>query len=182
MDLSRGVAIESDGDPRAVFQEAEAERVRPFWSPAARLYSEPAELRETVGSLLSDWLERTGTDVPAYAAQLGWPTRELALLCDDAFEPHAFSPERLGMALASTGRTADDFESALRRTISVDQFSGATGTATAQGMVFARRARRKSPGAAGSRSGSGSPPRNAAADFESYVTRAVRAFRTAPGR
>ncbi|MBA3422731.1 MAG: hypothetical protein H0U12_12745 [Thermoleophilaceae bacterium] len=183
-DVARGVAIESDEDPRAAFQEAEAERVRRFWSPAARLYSEPAEVREkTVGGLLSEWLERTGWDVPGYAAQLGWPTNELVLLCDDAFEPQAFPPERVGTALASAASTAGDFEDALRRTVGVDQFSPAAGATPTQGMVFARPARRsKSHRADQAGPASDSPPRDAAAGLENYVTRAVRAFRRASAR
>jgi hypothetical protein len=180
-DVSRGASIESDEDPRAVFQEAEAERVRSFWSPAARLYSERADVRETVGSLLSDWLDQTGWDVPGYAAQLGWPEHELALLYHDAFEPKEFSPERVGTALASAAATSDDFEAALRRTISVEQFGA--GPTPQQGMVFARPARkRKSARAPGARSASGTGPRDAGAELETYVTRAVRAFRRASGR
>ena len=184
MDASRGVSIESDEDPRAVFQEAEAERVRSFWSPAARIYSEPADVPETVGSLLSDWLTQTGWDVPAYAAQLGWPAHELALLCEDAFEPQEFTPERIGTALASAAATSDDFEAALRRTITVDQFRRGAGPSPAQGMVFARPARRKKKPAraAGARSESGIGPRDAVAELETYVTRAVRAFRRTSGR
>jgi hypothetical protein len=182
-EVSRGVSIESDEDPRAVFQEAEVERVRSFWSPAARLYSERADVGETVGSLLSDWLNETGSDVPGYAAQLGWPEHELALLYHDAFDPQEFSPERVGTALASAVGTPDDFEAALRLTISVEQFGRRAGPTRPHGMVFARAARRsKSARAPGARSASGTGPRDAGAELETYVTRAVRAFRRASGR
>jgi hypothetical protein len=182
-DVGRGVAIESEADPRAIFQEAEVERVRHYWTPAARLYSEPAGVPETLGDLLSSWLERTGWDVPGYAAELGWPAEELALLRDDAFEPRAFPPERVGAALASAVSTPRQFEDALRHTITVDQFGSAAGAAPEQGMVFARPARRrKSRGAGRTRPSSESAAADPAAEFERYVTRALRAFRRASGK
>lgn len=50
-DVPRGVAVLADGDPRTIFQEEEAERVRPFWQPAARMFAEEApEAAATVGS------------------------------------------------------------------------------------------------------------------------------------
>ena len=41
-DVPRGVPVLADEDPRTIFQEEEAERTRPFWQPAARVFAEGA--------------------------------------------------------------------------------------------------------------------------------------------
>lgn len=180
-DVKRGVPVETDEDPRAEFQEAEAERVRDFWKPAARLYAEPVQAAEkvtarTVGDLLSNWLERTGWDVPGYAAHIGWSAKELAVLYDDSFDPRTFQPERIGIVLGAADTSDEEFEAALRRTITVEQFAGFGGGSTSQGMAFPRATR-----SAKSRHvpASQKAQREPAAELERYVKRAVRAFRRA---
>lgn len=177
----RGVAIEADEDPRAVFQDSEAERVAAFWEPAAELYGEAraGEQSATVGTLLSGWLGERA--VGEYAREIGWSEREVALLCGDAFEPLTFEPERIGLALAPTGASATDFELALRRSMTLEQFN-APGHPTQQRAqrVFARTARRKGRGVSKRKptaraTGAGDP----AEEFERYVQRAVHAFKDA---
>jgi hypothetical protein len=183
-DVTRGVPIESDEDPRAEFQEAESERAREFWKPAGRLYGEPAIATEpaddaTVGDLLTDYLRRSGWDVPSYATHIGWPVEELAALCADSFEPRHQRPELIGMALWPAIIHEDQFESALRRTISINQFAGAGESATSQGMTFPRAAQ---PGKRRSARPSAQAPRDPAIELERYVQRAVRGFRRAAGK
>lgn len=182
-DARRGVAIEADEDPRAAFQESEAERVATYWAPAAELYSEagPVEQPATIGTLLSAWLHSGEYDVAEYARELGWSEQQVTLLRDDAFHPLAVEPERVGLALAPTGANAAQFEAALRRSIAVEQFE-ASPSSEAQGAapVFARPARRRRRSA---QRGKPTEGRTAGHDptreYEVYIRRAIRAFEEA---
>lgn len=179
-----GAAIEGDEDPRATFQESEAERVAAYWTPAAKLYSEGRAIEQaaTVGTLLSGWLESSQRDVAEYARQLEWSEQEVALLSSDAFQPLAFEPERIGLALAPTGASAADFETALRRSIAVEQFKAPAPQKERRApRVFARPVRRKPPGGARRKPTElGRVEHNPAQEYERYVRRAVRAFVDAP--
>lgn len=178
-----GAAIEADEDPRAAFQESEAERVATYWVPAARLYSEvgPIDQAATVGTLLSGWLESGKRDVAEYARELGWSQQEVALLSGDAFEPLAMEPERVGFALARTGASAADFEAALRRSIAIEQFKAPVPSHDRKAPpVFARPVRRKRLGAARRKpSEFRRVEQDPAHQYERYVQRAVRAFEDA---
>lgn len=181
-DARRGVAIEADEDPRAAFQESEAERVATYWAPAAEVYSEAGAVEQapTIGTLLSSWLESGELDPVDYARDLGWSEQEVTLLRGDAFQPLAFPPERLGVALAATGASTADFEAALRRSMAIEQFTGAAPAEAQAAPVFARPARRKRLRAPAREP---TEPRRVeqdpAQEYELYVRRAVRAFEEA---
>jgi hypothetical protein len=178
----RGVPIDSDNDPRAGFQEAEAERARSFWKPAARLYSEPAQAAErastaTVGRLLATGLQRAAWDVPQYAAHVGLSVGDLTALCEDSFEPSKLQPELIGKALAAVAADEDEFEAALRRTIRVDQFVDFEGSSTSSHSMALPRA--AGPAKRGRTRAIAKVPRDPSAEFERYIQRAIRAFRRA---
>jgi hypothetical protein len=178
--ISRGVPIESDEDPRAAFQDAEAERAASFWMPAARLYSESEAQVQTVGSLLSEWLHREGRDPVGYAAELGWPTNDVIVLSEGTFEPTSFGPDRVGLALAMTRASKEEFEASIRRTVRVEHFAhGEPGTQ--QPMVFARPAGRKR--LTGRRRTPSGATRKAPAELlEDYVQQALASFERARRR
>jgi hypothetical protein len=180
----RGVPIDSDNDPRAGFQEAEAERARAFWNPAARLYGEPPQATETastatVGRLLTTGLQRTAWDVPQYAAHVGLSVGELTALCQDSFEPSKLQPELIGKALAAVAADEDEFEAALRRTIRVGQFVDFEGSSTTSHSMALPRA--AGPAKRGRTRAIAKVPRDPTTEFERYIQRAVRAFRRASG-
>jgi hypothetical protein len=142
-DVPRGVALRADEDPRAIFQEEEAERVRPFWQPAARLFAERApETAATVGVLLGQWLEREGYDAPDFAKELGWPKEDVVLVCTDQFDPQAFPSDRLAEAFRRTDIRSDEIETGLWQTIQPHHFEFGT-TVIEERAAFRRTARRR---------------------------------------
>lgn len=178
--VAAGVAVESDQDPRAEFQLAEADRAREFWKPAARLFSErtlagTASQAVTVGSLMCAYLQTNDWDLPRYAEHIEWPQEDLAALCKDSFRPQRLQPELVGEALVPTAVSDDEFEAALRRTITVDHFA-TYGTPDSQALSFPRAASQARGRVARA---SAKSPRSATDEFERYVDRAVRAFRRA---
>ncbi|MGH2920527.1 MAG: hypothetical protein ACRDKU_00450 [Gaiellaceae bacterium] len=142
-DVPRGVAVLADDDPRTIFQEEEAERVRPFWQPAARMFAEKApEAAATVGTLLSQWLDREGFDTADFARDLGWPQQDVLLVCADQFDPQKFASDRLVEALRRTDISSEDIEAGLWQTIQPDHFAFGI-TAIEQRAAFRRTAGRR---------------------------------------
>jgi hypothetical protein len=142
-DLPRGVPILADEDPRALFQEDEAERARPFWQPAARVYAEKApEAAASIGALLGHWLEQVGSDAEDFASELGWPKRDIVLVCTDQFDTQAFPSDRLAEAFRRTDIPSDEIEAALWQTIQPHHFEFGT-TVIEERAAFRRTARRR---------------------------------------
>jgi hypothetical protein len=142
-----GVEIVSDDDPRAMFQEEESERARPFWQPAARLYAERPAEEPSLGTVLREWLGEKGYDERDYATELGWRPSEVAAVCNDAFDPLRITAEHVAEAAASIDADSDDLGIALMRTLRPEQFAGA-GEPIQRERVFARTAGRRRRGRA----------------------------------
>jgi hypothetical protein len=142
-----GVEIVSDDDPRAIFQEEESERARPFWRPAARLYAERPAEEPSLGTVLCDWLTEQGYDEREYAKELGWRSSELLELCNDVFDPLRIPAEHIAEAAAPVDADADELGIALMRTLRPEQFAGAAAPIQKE-AVFARTAGRKRRGRA----------------------------------
>jgi hypothetical protein len=142
-----GVEIVADDDPRAIFQEEESERARPFWQAAGRLYAERPAEEPSLGTMLREWLGEQGYDERDYAKELGWPVRDIAELCNDAFDPLRLTAEHVAEAAARIDVDPDDLGAALTRTLQPKQFA-ATGAPIQREATFARTAGRKRRGKA----------------------------------
>lgn len=134
-----GVEIVSDDDPRAIFQEEESERARPFWQPAARLYADRSAEERSLGMMLCEWLAEQGYDERDYAKELGWRPSEVTELCNDAFDPLRTAAEHVADAAAAIDAEPDDLGTALMRTLEPVQFERASAPIQ-QKEVFARSA------------------------------------------
>jgi hypothetical protein len=142
-DVPRGLPVVVDADPRAIFQEEEAERARPFWHPAARVFAEKArDAVPSVGALLGNWLEQQGYDAPAFAGEIGWPTQDVVLVGADEFDPKTFSSDRLADLFRRTDIPSDDIEAGLWQTIQPCHFAFGT-TAIEERAAYRRTARRR---------------------------------------
>jgi hypothetical protein len=142
-DVPSGVPVVADDDPRAIFQEEEAERVRAFWKPAARTFAETKrETAPPVGALLGEWLEQHGYGDADFASEIGWPTRDVVLVRADQFEPRTFSSDRLAELFRHTDIPSDDIEAGLWQTIQPDHFALGT-TVIEERAAFRRTARRR---------------------------------------
>lgn len=137
-----GLEIVSDDDPRAIFQEEESERARPFWQPAARLYAERPAEEPSLGAMLREWLGQQGYDEGDYAKELGWPGRDIAALASDAFDPLRITAEQVAEVAAGIDAEPDELGAALMLTLQPEQFAGA-GAGIQQEAAFARTAGRK---------------------------------------
>jgi hypothetical protein len=127
--------------------------------------------------LMCEYLQQSDWDLPRYAEHIEWPQADLAALCKDSFQPQQLQPELIGKALVPTAVSDDQFEAALRRTITVDQFAAYdTGTSSNQALSFPRAASQARMRVARA---SAKAPRSATDEFERYIDRAVRAFRRA---
>jgi hypothetical protein len=144
-DVPVGVEIVSDEDPRAIFQEEESERARPFWQPAGRLYAERPAEAPSLGTMLREWLGQEGYDERDYAKELGWRAGDLAALSNDAFDPLRLTAEQVAEAAARIDAEPDDLGAALMRTLEPEQFAGAD-AAIQREAAFARTAGRKRRG------------------------------------
>ena len=131
----RGVPILTDEDPRALFQDEEAERAAAFWEPAARLLAEaddagaPSAVKAaTIGSLLNRWLEAQGYTAVEYAHELTWQAVEVEAICNDQIDPRAVTAERLAELFARPRKDLreldeDDLGKALSRSLRDDDFA-----------------------------------------------------------
>lgn len=142
IEAPRGVPVLSDADPRAIFQEEEADRVRPFWQSAARIFAEPTdETAPSIGVLLGRWLEQQGYDSGDYANEIGWPPEDVILVRADSFDPQTLSSDRMADLFRRTDIPSDDIEAGLWQTIQPDHF--AFGTTAIEAQAAFRRTSRK---------------------------------------
>jgi hypothetical protein len=142
-DVPRGVPVVADDDPRAIFQEEEAERVRSFWRPAARTFAETErETAPSVGAVLGQWLEQQGYGDAEFASEIGWVTRDVVLVHADQFDPQTFASERLAELFTRTDIPSSDIEAGLWQTIQPHHFALGT-TIIEERAAFRRTARRR---------------------------------------
>jgi hypothetical protein len=142
-DVRNGVPVIGDDDPRALFQEEEAERVRRFWQPTARVFADKAPgAQPTLGTLLGHWLEEHGYAAADLAHEIGWSTEDVVLVCADRFHPQTFSSDRLADLFRPTDIPSDEIKVGLAQTVRPLQFAFGT-TAIEEQVAFRRTARRR---------------------------------------
>jgi hypothetical protein len=143
VDVPRGVPVIADGDPRALFQEDEAERVQLFWQPAARIFSETApDAAASVGALLNHWLEQAGYDASDLAHKVGWPTEDVLLVRSDRVDPQRFPSDRLAELFRPTDISLEEIKGGLWQTVRPLHFAFGT-TVIEEQVAFRRTARRR---------------------------------------
>lgn len=109
--IATGPALLSESDPRFLFQEAEGERVRCYWSNADEpAVDQPqAEHHEGIGALLDAWIEQAGADPGDLVTDLGWRRSELDAVLAEKIDPRseAHSPEGLSELFGLTDIDAE---------------------------------------------------------------------------
>jgi hypothetical protein len=111
-DLQTGPALLAERDPRMLFQEAEGERARRYWSNA----EEPeVEHREGIGARLFVWIEEAGADPADLATDLGWRRSEIDAVLEEKIEPlsESHSPEGLSDLFKLTDIDAEEVKEML---------------------------------------------------------------------
>lgn len=95
--FATGPPLISESDPRFLFQEAEGERVRCYWSNAEETDTEQAGHSEGIGARLIAWIEEVGADPHDLATDLGWRRSALDAVLAEEIDPRieAHSPEQL---------------------------------------------------------------------------------------
>ena len=110
--IATGPALISESDPRFLFQEAEGERARCYWSNAEEpAVDQPAvEHREGIGARLVTWIERVGADPSDLATDLGWRRSEFDAVLAEKINPRmeAHSPEGLSDLFGLTDIDAEE--------------------------------------------------------------------------
>lgn len=116
-----GPPLLSDEDPRALFQDREAERARSYWSDAEELGADARELRDRgIGFLVRVWLEEVGEDTAGLATQAGWMQGDVERLLREEVDPtqSAFAAAKMAELLAQTTIEPDDARLHLHATLS----------------------------------------------------------------
>lgn len=107
----RGVPILSENDPRALFQDEEIKRLRPFWQPSARFFAD-AQLPD-MARLLREWLPSVDMTDAEYAERIGLSVADVRAVCEGTFSEDAIPPARLAEVYAPTSIPVDHVVTAL---------------------------------------------------------------------
>lgn len=118
-----GPPLLSEADPRSLFQQAEAERARLYWSGTTE--SDTKSPEAGLGIWLGEWMEGVGNDASGLATEAGWMQGDLERLLAEQMEPKApaYAPQRIGELLSHTDIEPEDARVRLLVTLGADTAS-----------------------------------------------------------
>lgn len=118
--IPTGAPILTEEDPRSVFQEREAGRVRAFWSDTGDVAEEASDDSATgIGTYVGAWMDEVGTDTADLATEAGWMVSNLERLLREEVDPRqtAFAPDPMGVLLARTSIDREEADARLHITL-----------------------------------------------------------------